>query len=64
MADVEARVAELWSSELVPAIAAQRRVVVFGHANCLKALLKHIDGLSEDAVVGVKFPRATPIVYK
>jgi 2,3-bisphosphoglycerate-dependent phosphoglycerate mutase len=64
MADVEARVAELWSSELVPAIAAQRRVVVFGHANCLKTLLKYIDGLSEDAVVGVKFPRATPIVYK
>lgn len=39
------------------------RYDVKGHANMLKTLLQHLDGIPEDIVVQMSIPRATPIVY-
>ncbi|CAM9458374.1 unnamed protein product [Chrysoparadoxa australica] len=63
MVDVEKRVAKLWEDELVPRILKGERLLVCGHAVCLKALMRNIDGLDPDTVVPVSIPRATPIVY-
>lgn len=35
-----------------------------GHANMLKTLLQHLDGIDDDVIVGMKVPRATPMVYE
>ena len=49
-----------WHSDIAPAILAGQRVLVVAHGNSIRALVKHLDGLSDDAIVSVISPRAFP----
>ncbi len=58
------RVLPFWFSEIVPAIKANKRVLVSAHGNSLRALVKHIEGISDDDIPKVEIPTAKPLVYE
>jgi len=62
--DTVARVVPFWQDSIAPAIGRGRRVIVVAHGNSLRALVKHLDGLSDDEVVGLNIPTARPLVYE
>jgi len=61
--DTIARVLPYWEVEIAPALAAGRRVVISAHGNSLRALVKHLDGISDDDIPGLEIPTGQPLVY-
>jgi 2,3-bisphosphoglycerate-dependent phosphoglycerate mutase len=57
------RVQSAWSDSIAPALKAGQRVLVTGHGNGLRALIKILEGVSDNAIVSVEVPNAAPIVY-
>jgi 2,3-bisphosphoglycerate-dependent phosphoglycerate mutase len=53
-----------WDAEIVPDLRAGRTVLVAAHGNSLRALVKHLDDMSEQAVVGLNIPTGIPLVYQ
>ncbi len=64
LADTIARVMPYFDKEIRPAVLAGRRVLVAAHGNSLRALVKMLDGLSNDAIVEVNIPTGVPLVYE
>lgn len=62
--DTVARVLPFWNDSIAPAIRAGRRVLVAAHGNSLRALIKHLDNISEDDIVGLNIPTGQPLVYE
>jgi 2,3-bisphosphoglycerate-dependent phosphoglycerate mutase len=62
--DTVARVVPFWNEAIAPAIKAGKRVVVAAHGNSLRALIKHLDGTADDAIVNLNIPTARPLVYE
>ena len=62
--DTVARVVPYWEARIAPRVAAGERVLVAAHGNSLRALIKHFDGLSDDAIVGENVPTGIPLVYE
>jgi 2,3-bisphosphoglycerate-dependent phosphoglycerate mutase len=62
--DTVARVVPYWQSRIAPRIAAGERVLVAAHGNSLRALIKYLDGLSDQAIIEVNVPTAIPLVYE
>jgi 2,3-bisphosphoglycerate-dependent phosphoglycerate mutase len=58
-----ARVQACWSEAIAPALRCGQRVLVTGHGNGLRALVKLLEGVSDEAIVSVEVPNAAPIVY-
>ncbi len=61
--DTVARVLPLWHEELAPQIRAGRRLLVAAHGNSMRALVKYLDGIGDDEIVGVNIPNGIPLVY-
>jgi 2,3-bisphosphoglycerate-dependent phosphoglycerate mutase len=57
------RVLEVWKDSVVPALRAHPCVLIVGHGNGLRALLKHLDDLSDEEIVTAEVANAVPIVY-
>ncbi|HET7388503.1 MAG TPA: phosphoglyceromutase [Nocardioidaceae bacterium] len=64
LADVVARALPYWYDAIVPDLRAGRIVCVAAHGNSLRALVKHLDDMSEDAVTGLNIPTGIPLVYR
>ncbi|HEX4927205.1 MAG TPA: 2,3-diphosphoglycerate-dependent phosphoglycerate mutase [Burkholderiales bacterium] len=62
--DTVARVIPYWTQAIAPAVRAGRRVLVAAHGNSLRALVKYLDDMSEQAVVGLNIPTGIPLVYE
>jgi 2,3-bisphosphoglycerate-dependent phosphoglycerate mutase len=62
--DTVARVVPYWNETIAPSIRLGRRVVVAAHGNSLRALVKHLDGISEEDIVNLNIPTARPLVYE
>jgi 2,3-bisphosphoglycerate-dependent phosphoglycerate mutase len=62
--DTVARVIPYWSSAIAPAIRGGRRVLVAAHGNSLRALVKHLDGIGDQEIVGLNIPTGIPLVYE
>jgi 2,3-bisphosphoglycerate-dependent phosphoglycerate mutase len=62
--DTVARVIPYWSETIAPAIRAGKRVLVAAHGNSLRALVKHLDGVSDADIVGLNIPTGIPLVYE
>jgi 2,3-bisphosphoglycerate-dependent phosphoglycerate mutase len=62
--DTVARVLPFWNDSIAPAIKRGRRVIVAAHGNSLRALVKYLDNISDDAIVGLNIPTARPLVYE
>lgn len=61
--DTVARVMPLWEESIVPAIRDGQRVLITAHGNSLRALVKVLDGLSDEAVLSLNIPTGLPLVY-
>ncbi len=64
LADVMVRMLPYWYDAIVPDLRSGNTVCVAAHGNSLRALVKHLDGLSEEAVVGLNIPTGIPLVYR
>ncbi len=58
------RVLPIWESDIAPAIKSGQRVLITAHGNSLRALVKHLDNISDDEISKVNIPTATPLVYE
>jgi 2,3-bisphosphoglycerate-dependent phosphoglycerate mutase len=62
--DTVARVIPYWTSAIAPAVSAGRQVLIAAHGNSLRALVKHLDGISDADVMGLNIPTGIPLVYE
>jgi 2,3-bisphosphoglycerate-dependent phosphoglycerate mutase len=62
--DTVERVVPIWNESIAPAIRLGRRVVIAAHGNSLRALIKHLDGISDDDIVHMNIPTGRPLVYQ
>jgi 2,3-bisphosphoglycerate-dependent phosphoglycerate mutase len=64
LADVVERMLPYWFEEIVPELEAGKTVLIVAHGNSLRALVKHLDDVSEDDIVGLNIPTGIPLVYE
>jgi 2,3-bisphosphoglycerate-dependent phosphoglycerate mutase len=62
--DTVARFLPYWTATIAPAIRAGQRVIVAAHGNSIRALVKHLDRVSDDDIVGLNIPTGIPLVYE
>ena len=62
--DTVARVLPYWNEQIAPAIQSGQRVLIAAHGNSLRALIKHLDGISDSDIVGLNIPNGIPLVYE
>jgi len=62
--DTVARVMPFWNDTLAPAIQSGQRVVVAAHGNSIRALVKYLDNVSDQDIVGLNIPNGIPLVYE
>jgi len=62
--DTVARVLPYWNESMAPAIRSGRRVLVAAHGNSMRALVKYLDDISDEDIVGLNIPNGIPLVYE
>ncbi|HEU4567770.1 MAG TPA: phosphoglyceromutase, partial [Marmoricola sp.] len=62
--DVVERLVPYWEQEVVPDLQAGKTVLITAHGNSLRALVKHLDGISDTDIAGLNIPTAQPLVYR
>jgi 2,3-bisphosphoglycerate-dependent phosphoglycerate mutase len=62
--DVLGRMMPYWQDAIVPDLAADKTVLVVAHGNSLRALVKHLDGISDEDIAGLNIPTGIPLVYE
>ncbi|QCP06636.1 phosphoglyceromutase [Micrococcus luteus] len=58
------RLIPYWEAEIVPDLKASKTVLVAAHGNSLRALVKHLDGISDEDIAGLNIPTGIPLVYE
>ena len=61
--DVVARLMPYWHDAIVPDLRAGRTVLLAAHGNSLRALVKHLDGISDEDIAGLNIPTGIPLRY-
>lgn len=64
LADVVDRMLPYWFDEIVPVLVAGQTPLVVAHGNSIRALLKHLDDISSEDIVGLNIPTGIPLVYE
>jgi 2,3-bisphosphoglycerate-dependent phosphoglycerate mutase len=64
LADTLVRVLDCWRERIVPTIQTGQRVLIVAHGNSLRALVKHLDGVSDEAIMALNIPTGIPLVYE
>jgi 2,3-bisphosphoglycerate-dependent phosphoglycerate mutase len=64
LADVVTRMLPHWHDVIVPDLRAGRTPLVVAHGNSIRALVKHLDGISEEEIVDLNIPTGVPLVYE
>jgi 2,3-bisphosphoglycerate-dependent phosphoglycerate mutase len=62
--DTIARVLPYYEAAIVPALAAGETVLIAAHGNSLRALVKHLSGISDEEITGLEIPTGQPIIYE
>jgi 2,3-bisphosphoglycerate-dependent phosphoglycerate mutase len=62
--DTVARFLPYWHETIAPAVKSGRKVIVAAHGNSLRALVKYLDNVSDDEIVGLNIPTGIPLVYE
>lgn len=58
------RVLPYWESDIFPVLASGETVIISAHGNSLRALVKHLSGISDDDITGLEIPTGQPIIYE
>eukprot|EP00542_Grammatophora_oceanica_P005397 CAMPEP_0194056968 /NCGR_PEP_ID=MMETSP0009_2-20130614/61891_1 /TAXON_ID=210454 /ORGANISM="Grammatophora oceanica, Strain CCMP 410" /LENGTH=308 /DNA_ID=CAMNT_0038706547 /DNA_START=27 /DNA_END=953 /DNA_ORIENTATION=- len=53
-----------WLTDMAPTIKSGKKVLIAAHGNTLRALVKHLDGISEEEIPGLNIPTGVPLVYE
>ncbi len=64
LADVVERMLPYWHDAIVPDLRRGERVLIAAHGNSLRALVKHLDGISDDEIPALNIPTGVPLVYR
>ena len=64
LADVVVRLLPYWYDAIVPDLRDGKTVLVVAHGNSLRALVKHLDGVGDDEIVGLNIPTGIPLSYE
>jgi 2,3-bisphosphoglycerate-dependent phosphoglycerate mutase len=62
--DVVARMLPYWYDAIVPELNSNQTVIVVAHGNSLRALVKHLDGISDAAIAELNIPTGIPLLYE
>jgi 2,3-bisphosphoglycerate-dependent phosphoglycerate mutase len=62
--DVVERMMPYWYDAIVPDLRTGRTVLVAAHGNSLRALVKHLDGISDEDIAGLNIPTGIPLLYR
>lgn len=62
--DTVNRMLPYWHSDIAPAVKSGKRVVVAAHGNSMRALVKYLDNISDEEIVGMNIPTGIPLVYE
>ncbi len=62
--DVVDRMLPYWENEIIPDLKENKTVLVTAHGNSLRALVKHLDGISDEDIAGLNIPTGIPLLYK
>lgn len=62
--DTVTRVLPLWNETIAPDIQSGKRLIISAHGNSLRALIKHLDGISDEDIVGLNIPNGIPLIYE
>jgi 2,3-bisphosphoglycerate-dependent phosphoglycerate mutase len=62
--DTVARVVPFWNTVIAPSIRNGKKVFICAHGNSLRALIKHLDKVSDDEIANLNIPTAQPLVYE
>ena len=64
LADTLSRVIQYWHEAIVPYLRDGKRVLISAHGNSIRALVKFLDNVSDDGIVGLEIPTGVPLVYE
>ncbi len=62
--DVVARMVPYWENAIVPDLKSGKTVLVTAHGNSLRALVKHLDGISDEGIAALNIPTGIPLVFR
>ena len=62
--DTVARVLPFWNDSIAPAVKGGKRIVIAAHGNSIRALVKYLDNISDNDIVGLNIPNGIPLVYE
>jgi len=62
--DTVGRFLPYWQQEIVPALRSGKRALIAAHGNSLRALVKHLDSISDETIAGLNIPTGIPFVYE
>jgi 2,3-bisphosphoglycerate-dependent phosphoglycerate mutase len=62
--DTVQRVLPLWNESIAPALKLGKRVILVAHGNSIRALIKHLDKVSDEAIMGINVPNGNPLIYE
>lgn len=62
--DCAARIMPFFNSVIVPTIKAGNKTLIVSHANTIRTLIKHIDGISDQDIKGMTIPTGVPMLYR
>ena len=62
--DTVARFLPYWEQTIAPTVKAGKKVLIAAHGNSLRALVKYLDGISDEEIVGLNIPTGVPLVYE
>jgi 2,3-bisphosphoglycerate-dependent phosphoglycerate mutase len=64
LGDTVARFLPFWHETIAPDVRAGKRVIIAAHGNSLRALVKYLDDVSDEDIVGLNIPTGVPLVYE
>ena len=59
-----ARFLPYWFETIVPAVKTGRKVLIVAHGNSLRSLVKYLDDVSDEEIIGLNIPTGIPLVYE
>jgi 2,3-bisphosphoglycerate-dependent phosphoglycerate mutase len=62
--DTVKRFLPYWHNEIAPAVKSGKRVIIAAHGNSLRALVKYLDNISDQEIVGLNIPTGIPLIYE
>ena len=62
--DTVARVLPFWHETIAPSIKSGQKVLIAAHGNSIRAMVKYLDNIAEDKIVGLNIPTGLPLVYE